>query len=226
MENQARTQPAMLGERRAAHSTAFKKKLEQMALPLAPLVQLTTGEVHPAFPGTLLNFWLLTDAELEALAHFYHQRTPCRYTFHYPCPINVSLSLSFFRFHSLSLPPPHLPLILSSHEVHKLTYRFFFFSVVLRHADRREASENRTLHRAPRLRDPAARAHGGGDRRRRPTREGGGGGGDVEAEIALVLREKKRGERGMTQNDCCVLIINYLFPSSYFFSFRALFTLH
>jgi len=96
MQNQAQNdnqqQPAgMLGERRAAHSEAFRQKLQQMALPLAPLVQLTTGEVHPAFPGTLLNFWLLTDAQLEELAHFYHQRTPCRYTFHYPCPINVSL---------------------------------------------------------------------------------------------------------------------------------------
>ncbi|GAW22949.1 hypothetical protein ANO14919_124960 [Xylariales sp. No.14919] len=90
MENQARNQLAMFGERRAANNTAFKQKLQQMALPLAPLVQLTTGDIHPAFPGTLLNFWLLTDAQLEELAHFYHQRTPCRYTFHYPCPINWS----------------------------------------------------------------------------------------------------------------------------------------
>ncbi|KAI1779984.1 hypothetical protein F4818DRAFT_160902 [Hypoxylon cercidicola] len=94
MENQTnQTQPpkpgtpTLIGSRRAANSEAFQTKLQQMALPLAPLVQLTTGEVHPAFPGTLLNFWLLTDAELEALAHFYHQRTPCRWTFHYPCPI-------------------------------------------------------------------------------------------------------------------------------------------
>ena len=73
--------------RRAARSPAFEQKLRQMALPLAPLVQMTTGEVHPAFPGTLLNFWLLTDAQLEELAHFYHQRTPCLWTFRYPCPI-------------------------------------------------------------------------------------------------------------------------------------------
>ncbi len=92
----------MLGERRAANDAAFKQKLEQMALPLAPLVQLTTGDVHPAFPQTLLNFWLLTDAQLEELAHFYHQRTPCRYTFHYPCPINVSLLFLFFSSSSSS----------------------------------------------------------------------------------------------------------------------------
>ncbi|KAI1367361.1 hypothetical protein F5Y08DRAFT_76119 [Xylaria arbuscula] len=94
MEDKTRSHLAMLGERRAANNAAFKQKLQQMALPLAPLVQLTTGEVHPAFPGTLLNFWLLTDSQLEELAHFYHQRTPCRYTFHYPCPINWSSDLS------------------------------------------------------------------------------------------------------------------------------------
>ncbi|KAK7756828.1 hypothetical protein SLS62_001273 [Diatrype stigma] len=80
---------SMLGERRAARNEAFRQKLHQMALPLAPLVQLNTGAVHPAFPDTLLNFWLLTDAQLEELARFYHQRTPCRWTFHYPCPIRA-----------------------------------------------------------------------------------------------------------------------------------------
>ncbi|KAI4596112.1 hypothetical protein KJ359_005616 [Pestalotiopsis sp. 9143b] len=76
-----------LTTRKSARSPAFAKKLSEMALPLAPLVQLTTGRVHPSFPSTLLRFWLLTDAELEGLAHFYHQRTPCRWTFHYPCPV-------------------------------------------------------------------------------------------------------------------------------------------
>ncbi|KAI1418973.1 hypothetical protein F5Y12DRAFT_780398 [Xylaria sp. FL1777] len=94
MEDQTQNQLAMLGERRAANNAAFKEKLQQMALPLAPLVQLTTGDIHPSFPSTLLKFWLLTDAELEGLAHFYHQRTPCRYTFHYPCPINWSSDMS------------------------------------------------------------------------------------------------------------------------------------
>jgi hypothetical protein len=68
-------------------STAFADKLRHMALPIAPLVQLTTGAVHPRFPDTILAFWLLTDGELEALAHFYHQSTPGRWSAHYPCPI-------------------------------------------------------------------------------------------------------------------------------------------
>lgn len=58
-----------------------------MALPLAPLVALTTGQVHPVFPSTLLNFWLLTSEQCDELAHFYHQRTPSMWTTHYPCPI-------------------------------------------------------------------------------------------------------------------------------------------
>lgn len=83
----AQAQPAMLASRRAAKNPALDAKIRQMALPLAPLVQLTTGEVHAAFPGTLLSYWLLTDDQLESLAHFYHQRTPCRWSGHYPCPV-------------------------------------------------------------------------------------------------------------------------------------------
>ncbi len=91
--NHAAPSAGGLGSRRSK-SPAFQDKLRQMALPLAPLVQLTTGQVHPAFPTTLLNFWLLTDDELEQLAHFYHQRTPCPLTQHYPCPIQWRPDLS------------------------------------------------------------------------------------------------------------------------------------
>ncbi|ROW16090.1 hypothetical protein VPNG_01926 [Cytospora leucostoma] len=65
----------------------FDTKLKQLALPLRPLVEIQDGQVHPAFPATILNFWLLTDEQLDELAHFYHQRTPSRYTMGYPCPI-------------------------------------------------------------------------------------------------------------------------------------------
>lgn len=63
------------------------RKLLQMALPLSPLVQLTTGAVHPYFPRTVLHFWLLTDAQLETLAAFYHQRSYSPWSALYPCPI-------------------------------------------------------------------------------------------------------------------------------------------
>jgi hypothetical protein len=74
--------------RRAALNPEFEAKLAQMSQQLAPLVQLTTGAVHPDFPRNLLAFWLLTDSQLESLAHFYHQRTPGPYTDQYPCPVS------------------------------------------------------------------------------------------------------------------------------------------
>ncbi|KUI66815.1 hypothetical protein VM1G_01662 [Cytospora mali] len=76
-----------MGGRRAERSPDFDTKLKQMALPLRPLVEIRGGQIHPAFPSTILNFWLLTDEQLDELAHFYHQRTPSQYTFGYPCPI-------------------------------------------------------------------------------------------------------------------------------------------
>jgi len=72
---------------RAARNPEFQAKISQMALRLAPLVRLTTGEVHPVFPSTLLNFWLLTSEQCDELAQFYHQRSPSVWTRHYPCPV-------------------------------------------------------------------------------------------------------------------------------------------
>ncbi|MCJ1414360.1 hypothetical protein MMC32_000686 [Xylographa parallela] len=61
--------------------------LTHLRLPLAPLLSITTGAPHPAFPRTLLHFHLLTEAQLDALAHHYHQRTPSRASFLYPAPV-------------------------------------------------------------------------------------------------------------------------------------------
>ncbi|KAM0280723.1 hypothetical protein ACHAQH_003893 [Verticillium albo-atrum] len=91
-----RTHPGTRGitARRAARSPAFREKLRQMALPLLPLVQVTTGDVHPSFPRTLLRFWLLTEAELDEMARFYHQRTPGPHSAKYPCPITWGANLT------------------------------------------------------------------------------------------------------------------------------------
>lgn len=75
-----------------ARNPALAHKLRQMALPLSPLVQLTTGAVHPAFPTNVLQFWLLTDGQLESLAGFYHQAVPegarpSPWAAQYPCPV-------------------------------------------------------------------------------------------------------------------------------------------
>jgi hypothetical protein len=80
-------QPTTLGERLAAKNPAFTLKMRQMALPLAPLVQLNTGTIHKSFPANLLSFWLLTEKQLDELASFYHQRTPSHFSSQYPCPI-------------------------------------------------------------------------------------------------------------------------------------------
>lgn len=66
---------ASLRHRRIARKPELKRKLRNMAIELSPLVQVTTGLVHPAFPRKMLQFWLLTDEQLEDMARFYHQRS-------------------------------------------------------------------------------------------------------------------------------------------------------
>ncbi|SPO00852.1 uncharacterized protein DNG_03600 [Cephalotrichum gorgonifer] len=76
-------------ELQARGSTYYwRQKVKQLALPLAPLVQITTGHVHPAFPKYLLNFWLLTDDELDSLFEFYHQKGRNPYKVEYPEPVD------------------------------------------------------------------------------------------------------------------------------------------
>lgn len=79
---------------RSQRNPVLQAKLSQMALQLAPLVRLTTGDIHPDFPSTLLNFWLLTSDQLDELAHFYHQRTPSYWSAHYPCPVTWGRGLT------------------------------------------------------------------------------------------------------------------------------------
>lgn len=76
------------GARRSARQPALYAKLNQMTLPLRPLVQFDTGYSHPEFPRSMLQFLLLTDEQLESLASFYHQRTPHELHYCYPCPIS------------------------------------------------------------------------------------------------------------------------------------------
>lgn len=85
--------PVSFMHRRISRNPELRRKLEQMALHLSPLVQITTGNVHPSFPRTILHYWLLTDAEMEDMAGFYHQRDPSTLTYQYPCPISWSSSL-------------------------------------------------------------------------------------------------------------------------------------
>lgn len=72
---------------RRSKNPCLDQKIRKMALPLQPLVSITNGRYHPAFPMTLLNFWVLTSDQLDDIAHFYHQRTPSLFTEKYPCPV-------------------------------------------------------------------------------------------------------------------------------------------
>ena len=65
----------------------FKRHVDHLRLPLQPLLSIQTGVAHPSFPPTLLHYHLLTEAELDELTHFYHQRTPSSSSFSYPAPI-------------------------------------------------------------------------------------------------------------------------------------------
>ncbi|MCJ1287465.1 hypothetical protein MMC26_006817 [Xylographa opegraphella] len=68
-------------------SRSFSDRIARLRLPLAPLLSITTGIAHPAFPPTLLHYHLLTEAALDELAHHYHQRTPELASFMYPAPV-------------------------------------------------------------------------------------------------------------------------------------------
>lgn len=82
---------------------ALAAKIAQLSLPLAPLVSLPNGQVHPQFPKTLLGFWLLTTDQLEELAHFYHQRTPGPWSNQYPCPIKWNKDATIGKLNLLPL---------------------------------------------------------------------------------------------------------------------------
>ena len=73
---------------RPAQSSAFKRAVSHLKTPLVPLISVTSGLPHPAFPTSLLQFHLLTHEKLDELAHFYHQVTPpVPQTFRYPTHI-------------------------------------------------------------------------------------------------------------------------------------------
>lgn len=67
---------------------SFLAHLAHLAQPLRPFISVTTGLSHPSFPASLLIFNLLTSAELDVLAAYYHQFIPAtRETSSYPVRI-------------------------------------------------------------------------------------------------------------------------------------------
>jgi hypothetical protein len=59
-------------------------KISQMRLVIAPIVHVQTGFPGPGFPSTMLHLFLLTEPQLDDLAQYYSQTTPCELTYQYP----------------------------------------------------------------------------------------------------------------------------------------------
>ncbi|KAL8761987.1 MAG: hypothetical protein Q9184_001934 [Pyrenodesmia sp. 2 TL-2023] len=78
---------AAAASRLTDHSLQYRRKLAHLTTALAPLLSITSGTAHPAFPSTILHYHLLTEDQLNELAHHYHQRTPSRFSLCYPLPV-------------------------------------------------------------------------------------------------------------------------------------------
>jgi hypothetical protein len=63
---------------------ALAEKISQMRLTIAPIVHVETGRPAPDFPATMLDLFLLTESQLDALATYYHQASLTDLTHQYP----------------------------------------------------------------------------------------------------------------------------------------------
>ncbi len=55
-----------------------------MRLNIAPIFHVVTGRPAPEFPPTMLSLFLLTEDQLDALAHYYSQVISSEFTHAYP----------------------------------------------------------------------------------------------------------------------------------------------
>ncbi|KAF2662828.1 hypothetical protein K491DRAFT_672679 [Lophiostoma macrostomum CBS 122681] len=63
----------------------LQQKISQMRLTIAPIVHVESGQPPPHFPSTMLELFLLTEDQLDAMAHYYSQTgTPSAQTYMYP----------------------------------------------------------------------------------------------------------------------------------------------
>lgn len=74
---------------RTRANTRLQDKISQMRLTLAPIYPLPNGPPHPNYPHTILQYWLLTESQLDSLASCYHQLSPTNpWRRHYPASMN------------------------------------------------------------------------------------------------------------------------------------------
>jgi hypothetical protein len=65
-------------------SSKLALKISCMRLAIAPIVHVQTGLPGAGFPDTMLHLFLLTESQLDQLAQYYSQITPCELTHQYP----------------------------------------------------------------------------------------------------------------------------------------------
>jgi hypothetical protein len=68
----------------ASRKPRLAEKIAQMRLTIAPIVHVSSGLPPPQFPSTMLELFLLTEDQLDAMAHYYSQITPSAATYMYP----------------------------------------------------------------------------------------------------------------------------------------------
>ena len=68
----------------ADRNPQLKGKISQMRLNIAPIVHVETGIPPLQFPSTMLELFLLTEDQLDAMARYYSQVTPNALTHSYP----------------------------------------------------------------------------------------------------------------------------------------------
>jgi hypothetical protein len=68
----------------ATRNPALAQKISQMRLNIAPIVHVESGIPPPQFPSTMLELFLLTEDQLDAMARYYSQSTPSALTHCYP----------------------------------------------------------------------------------------------------------------------------------------------
>jgi hypothetical protein len=66
------------------NNEALQAKIDQMRLTIAPIVSVATSLPPKDFPPTILSLFLLTEDQLDYMAHYYSQSTPNSLTHKYP----------------------------------------------------------------------------------------------------------------------------------------------
>lgn len=114
----------------ANRNPQLQEKISQMRLTIAPIVHIGTGLPPPQFPSTMLELFLLTEDQLDEMAHFYSQTTPNAQTICYPQTMDWNRPLL-----ARGTPGEPADCQLSDHERLKIKMRMFARFIGMRGAE-------------------------------------------------------------------------------------------